>query len=60
MPSAVDPIIDRSPEQKRLRVEKLRLELSDLGYSVVTTTWLNAMLDKLQGIESSIALEAAE
>ncbi len=40
----IDPIIDRSPEQKRIRVEKLRVELADLGYSVVTTTWLHSMM----------------
>lgn len=40
-----DPIIDRSPTQKRLRVNVLRAELLDLGYSVVTTEWLHSVLD---------------
>jgi len=40
----IDPIIDRSPEQKRARIEKLRVELGELGYSVVTTKWLHSMM----------------
>lgn len=40
----IDPIIDRSPEQKRLRLQKLKTELAELGYSVVETEWLNAVL----------------
>lgn len=40
----IDPIIDRSPEQKRLRLQKLKTELAELGYSVVETEWLNAIL----------------
>jgi hypothetical protein len=40
-----DPIIDRSPEQKRARMEVLRVELAELGYSVVTTVWLQKMMD---------------
>jgi hypothetical protein len=39
-----DRIIDRSPDQKRIRMEKLRVELAELGYSVVTTTWLHSMM----------------
>ncbi len=42
--NSIDPIIDRSPDQKLMRVAKLRAELSDLGYSVVTTEWLAATL----------------
>lgn len=30
-----DPIIDRSDEQKKMRVEKLREELDALGYYVI-------------------------
>ncbi len=41
---SIDPVIDRSPEQKLLRVAKLRAELLDLGYSVVTTKWLHSMI----------------
>lgn len=39
-----DPIIDRSPAQKRLRMEKMRSELADMGYSIVETGWLKATL----------------
>lgn len=35
-------IIDRSPEQKQVRVNKLREELRGYGYTVVTTAWLGA------------------
>ena len=31
----IDPIIDRSPVQKLMRVEKLRVELLELGYEIV-------------------------
>ena len=40
----IDPIIDRSPQQKRLRMEALRAELAVLGYSIVETEWLRATL----------------
>lgn len=39
-----DPIIDRSPEQKKARVKQLRAELLDLGYSVVKTEWLDSVM----------------
>ena len=42
-----DPTIERSPSQKRLRIEKLRLELADSGYSVVRSEWLRQMLKRL-------------
>lgn len=35
-----DPIIDRSPAQKRIRLELMRFELKGYGYSVVRTDWL--------------------
>lgn len=41
-----DPIVDRSPAQKLLRLEKLRAELFDLGYSVVKTTWLHSVFSE--------------
>lgn len=34
------PLLDRSPAQKAARVDQLREELKDLGYSVVSTNWL--------------------
>lgn len=43
-PVVDDPIIDRSPAQKVMRVNKLRAELLDLGYSVVKTDWLHSVL----------------
>ena len=36
-------VIDRSEEQKKARVDALRAELKDLGYSVVLTTYLAAL-----------------
>lgn len=41
-----DPIIDRSPEQKKLRIERLTGELHGLGFSVVKTEWLRALVMK--------------
>lgn len=41
-----DPIIDRSPEQKRARIEIMRLELSQYGYSIVKTAWLDQALKR--------------
>jgi len=41
-----DPIADRSPHQKQLRIKKLRAELAQLGYSVVSTKWLEALIEK--------------
>lgn len=62
-----DPIIDRSPYQKRLRIEKLRTELKDLGYSVIATRYLAGLMvqagritpRKRRGAKVE-ALEAAE
>lgn len=51
----VDPIIDRSPAQKEMRVNKLRMELLELGYSVVRTEWLHSNLGNPKPV-----LEAAE
>lgn len=39
-----DVIIDRSPMEKLARLAKLREELREMGYSVVTTEWLAATL----------------
>lgn len=43
---APDLIIDRSPEQKQLRVDKLSAELHGFGYSVVNTEWLRSIIMK--------------
>jgi hypothetical protein len=37
-------IIDRSDLQKAILVETLRIELSDLGFTVVRTEWLQRKL----------------
>jgi hypothetical protein len=56
-----DPIIDRSPAQKRARMEVLRVELAELGYSVVTTAWLQSMMDIVDFYTGSKThLDAAE
>jgi hypothetical protein len=39
-----DIIIDRSSLQTAIRVETLREELSDLGFTVVSTEWLQRKL----------------
>jgi hypothetical protein len=37
-------IVDRSELQKAILVETLRIELSDLGFTVVRTEWLQRKL----------------
>lgn len=47
-------IIDRSPKEKALRLETLRVELDKEGYTIVSTSWLaklNAAILK-RGIEA--------
>lgn len=47
-------IIDRSPRDRAMRLEKLRTELGKEGYSIVATDWLdklNAAILK-RGIEA--------
>lgn len=46
-----DPIIDRSPAQKAMRVDKLRAELKELGYSVVPTVYLTGLMVQARRIE---------
>lgn len=41
-------IIDRSPEQKRKRLEQLRLEIDQLGYAVVPKEWVKETFWKLK------------
>jgi len=36
-------VIDRTPLEKAIRVEKLRTELLDLGYTVVSSEWLRRL-----------------
>jgi hypothetical protein len=50
-PNLHDVIIDRNPLQKAIRVETLRAELNDLGFTVVSTEWLQKKLvaEKIHG-----------
>jgi hypothetical protein len=57
--SIIDPIIDRSPAQKLAHLARLREELREMGYSVVTTAWLSVTLDKIVLMEER-TMEAAE
>jgi len=43
----MNTIIDRSANQKLVHIAKLRAELHDLGYSIVTTEWLNAVFSQV-------------
>ena len=53
----IDPIIDRSPVQKLMRVEKLRVELLELGYEIVPAKpvlsefWRNKLAKQTQAAE---------
>lgn len=42
-----DPIVKRSPHQQGVRIEKMRAELVEYGYSIVTTEWLNDVLREM-------------
>ena len=39
-----DIIVDRSTEEKEIRVDKLRQELRGLGYSIIQTQALTALI----------------
>jgi hypothetical protein len=56
-----EPIVDRSANQKLVHISKLRAELHDLGYSIVTTEWLNAVFSEMpvENLER-VAREAAK
>lgn len=41
-----DPIIDRSAEQIRMRVQSVWIELAGYGYSVVRTEFLHSLMDR--------------
>ena len=56
-----EPVIDRSEAQKLIHIGKLRAELHDLGYSVVTTEWLNDVLKEVTAVNlERIARDKAE
>jgi hypothetical protein len=40
-------VVDRNKDQKLIHIAKLRAELHDLGYSIVTTEWLNAVFNHM-------------
>lgn len=46
-----EPIVERSAEQKAIRVDRMRAELHELGYSVVTTEWLHRQLGEEKAAE---------
>jgi hypothetical protein len=39
-----DRVVERSVAQNEIRLAKMRAELVELGYSIVTTEWLNDVL----------------
>jgi hypothetical protein len=41
---SAEQVIDRSADQKQERVKKLSRELLDMGYSVVKSDWLEAVM----------------
>ena len=47
----MDMVIERSPKQKAARVDTLRAELKHLGYSVVSTSYLNGLLVQAKRID---------
>ncbi len=48
-----DPIIDRSPKEKAYRVTVLREELKTLGYSVVRSDYLAALMFQAKRIKET-------
>jgi hypothetical protein len=44
----IDILIDRTPAEKAIRVESLRVELLGLGYEVVSTDWLRRLDEAIQ------------
>lgn len=56
-----EPVVERSAAQKAIRIAKMRAELVELGYSVVTTEWLNGIFDEMTAANlKRIAREKAE
>lgn len=54
-------VVDRSNSQKIAHIGKLRAELFDLGFSVVTTEWLNGVFEEVSAEKlKRIAREKAE
>jgi len=54
-------VVDRSENQKLVHIARLRAELHDLGYSIVTTEWLNAVFSQVPADQfERVAREAAK
>lgn len=45
--SVLQNVVDRSEAQKDIRVAKMRAELIEYGYSIVTSEWLNEVLREM-------------
>lgn len=56
-----EPIVERSVAQKAMRIAKMRAELDQLGYSIISTEWLNGVFkDAAAANIERIAREKAE
>lgn len=54
-----DTIIDQSTAQKDIRLASMKTELGLMGYSVVRTDWLNALMDIASEIHAALTMEMA-
>lgn len=43
-------VVDRSANQKLMHISRIRAELHELGYSIVTTEWLNGVFKEVSTI----------
>jgi hypothetical protein len=46
--AVLQSVVDRNEAQKQERIARMRAELVDLGYSIVTTEWLNAVFANMK------------
>lgn len=56
----LEMIVDRTPAEQKIFVEKMRRELKPYGYSVVSTEWKSAVLKVLQPKALGKMMVAAE
>lgn len=47
--SVLQRVVERNEAQKEIRIANMRAELVELGYSIVTTVWLNDVLRRELG-----------
>lgn len=47
----LDMIADKSEAQKQIRLSKLRVEVGQMGYSIVRSDWLQELITKVVGKE---------